>query len=422
MTSESLPVQSDSWVTPPIDTQRGHAFSHSLTSSHLSIKRNSVIDPASMDNSGHSVDGVVLDITRRDSKREDADEELRFQRETSFDGPLPSPPLTRTNTKESVTQQYKKTLAGENQDSEASVWHPLQFGDPANHTQDTTVVDLGDSIVDANGRLVFPDGMSKNSPPPSPRGSVHPIDTQKPHSPQPWELVDPPPSNGHKPSQYRTVSNKFSTLQGSSHRRPLIPKSSYYFGPPPPDAAFGTPPMGQIGVHHPREVIRIERDYTGGELIQFAPIYPLELEGRITPTQFLESINAINELLISAHSIRRSMVDNVLAVVTLYLSRLIITSHYEKEMKRLKLLFDELNSGLYNPAGLNLLWPGKVAFLYMEIEYYVRFCQSVYFCETNHVTSDTNPVPPDSSYFYCFLRMHLLDLFTSVFDHHPCFR
>ncbi|EEB87122.1 hypothetical protein MPER_15657, partial [Moniliophthora perniciosa FA553] len=37
---------------------------------------------------------------------------------------------------------------------------------------------------------------------------------------------------------------------------------------------------GQIGVHHPREVLRVERDYTGGELIQFAPIYPLELEGR----------------------------------------------------------------------------------------------------------------------------------------------
>ncbi|KAK0446472.1 uncharacterized protein EV420DRAFT_904670 [Desarmillaria tabescens] len=376
MSSASLPVQSDSLVTPPIDTQRGHAFPHSLTSSHLSIKRNSVVDPTQMANSGHGIDGAVLDITRTDSKCEDTGEELRFPRETSFDGPLPSPPLTRTNTKESVTQPYQeKTLATENQDSKArekdSVWHPLQFSDPADQTQDTTVVDLGDSIVDANGRLVFPDGMNKNSPPPFPRGSVHPIDTQKPHSPQPWELVDPPPSNGHKPSQYGTVSNKFSTLQGTSyafflvhnvamsligpcrHRRPLIPKSSYYFGPPPPDAAFGTPPMGQIGVHHPREVIRIERDYTGGELIQFAPIYPLELEGRITPTH-----------------IRRSMVDNVLAVVTLYLSRLIITSHYEKEMKRLRLLFDELNTGLYNPAGLNLLWPSKVAFLYMEIEYY----------------------------------------------------
>lgn len=39
--------------------------------------------------------------------------------------------------------------------------------------------------------------------------------------------------------------------------------------------------MGHIGVHHPREIIRIERDYSGGELVQFAPIYPLELEGRV---------------------------------------------------------------------------------------------------------------------------------------------
>jgi len=152
--------------------------------------------------------------------------------------------------------------------------------------------------------------------------------------------------------------------------RPLIPKSSYYFGPPPSDSAFGTPPAGQVGVHHPREIVRIERDYTGGELIQFAAIYPLEFEGRINPTQFLESINAINELLISAHSLRHSFLDNVLAVFSLQLSRLLLTSHYEKDMERLRYLFDDLNAGLYNPVGLNLLWPRDVAFLFLEIEYY----------------------------------------------------
>lgn len=61
-----------------------------------------------------------------------------------------------------------------------------------------------------------------------------------------------------------------------------MPKSSYYYGPPPSDSAYGTPPIGQIGVHHPREILRIERDYTGGEIIQFAPIYPLELENRVS--------------------------------------------------------------------------------------------------------------------------------------------
>ena len=46
------------------------------------------------------------------------------------------------------------------------------------------------------------------------------------------------------------------------------PKSSYYIGPPGVDSFYGTPPTGQIGVHYPREIFRIERDYTAGELPQ----------------------------------------------------------------------------------------------------------------------------------------------------------
>jgi hypothetical protein len=134
-------------------------------------------------------------------------------------------------------------------------------------------------------------------------------------------------------------------LWHSSSKR-LIPKSSYYYGPPPIDAAYGTEPIGQIGVHHPREVVRIERDYSGGELIQFAPVYPLEFEGRvsgmlhqaeaftnvrqITATRFLESINLVNEILISAHSLRHSCFDISLAFLTFQLSKLVKTSHYEK--------------------------------------------------------------------------------------------
>ena len=137
----------------------------------------------------------------------------------------------------------------------------------------------------------------------------------------------------------------------TSRRRPLIPHSSYYFGPPPADCAYGTPPVGHIGVHHPREIIRIERDYASGEVVQFTPIYPLELEGRvgilslflpagadliagrrvqITPTQFLETINDINEILISAYSIRHSFVYNFFAIATLQLSTLLVASHYTK--------------------------------------------------------------------------------------------
>jgi len=151
---------------------------------------------------------------------------------------------------------------------------------------------------------------------------------------------------------------------------PEPPKSSYYYGPPPVSTAYGTDPIGTIGLHHAREIIRVERDYEHGELCQFSSAYPLELEGRITPTEFLETVNAINEILISAYSVKAATVDNILAIVTLYLSTLVRTSHYTKEMRRLEDLIQKANIQLYHRRGLHILWPRRVAFLFLEIEYY----------------------------------------------------
>ncbi|TFY66501.1 hypothetical protein EVG20_g4588 [Dentipellis fragilis] len=152
-------------------------------------------------------------------------------------------------------------------------------------------------------------------------------------SPPPWEVVEPPLTNGrgHRADTDADWATKAeaSFAQKQTSRR-LIPVSSYYFGPPPSDSAFGTDPIGQIGVHHPREIVRVERDYSGGDVVQFAPTYPLELEGRITPTQFLETVNAINELLIAAHSLRHSFVDNFLDIFTLHFSKLVMSSHYDR--------------------------------------------------------------------------------------------
>jgi Golgin subfamily A member 7/ERF4 family len=133
-------------------------------------------------------------------------------------------------------------------------------------------------------------------------------------------------------------------------KRKVVPASSYHLGPPPEDSAYFTPPVGQIGVHHPREIVRVERDYTGGEVVQFSSAYPMELEGRvrgfhhaftlrlfvetcmhqITPRQFMESVNAINEILISAYSLWHSVLDNCLDIFSLQLSRLLISTHYEQ--------------------------------------------------------------------------------------------
>ncbi|KAG9099905.1 hypothetical protein FS749_000092 [Ceratobasidium sp. UAMH 11750] len=155
---------------------------------------------------------------------------------------------------------------------------------------------------------------------------------------------------------------------GPSRRRP--PHSSYYNGPPPLDSAYGSDPVGQIGVHFPREILRIERDYSGGELVQFHPTFPLELEGRVTPVQHQESMNSINEILISAHRLFPSFLHNTLGILTLYISTLFVPSHYDREMHRLRLLINQLNREVYNPQGLNILWPQRSAFLFLEIEYY----------------------------------------------------
>jgi len=132
-------------------------------------------------------------------------------------------------------------------------------------------------------------------------------------------------------------------------KRRIVPVSRYWFGSPPEDSAYFSPPVGQIGVHHPREIVRVERDYTGGEVMQFSSVYPLELEGRvsdpfmglrlclgfnldcqITPRQFMESINAINEMLISAYSLWYSVLDNCVEIFSLQVSRLLLSTHYER--------------------------------------------------------------------------------------------
>ncbi|KAF8807170.1 hypothetical protein BYT27DRAFT_6557093 [Phlegmacium glaucopus] len=265
---------------------------------------------------------------------------------------------------------------GSNEGGSPTPWHPLhnvevlsKGGELQGH--DHNIVLVEDDVVDSKGKLLYPQTDMKTT---SNRTSHLHLDL-KPSSPQPWEQIDPPLDNTIKSMEdYYSPSvtqQRFHTMQKASEARPLIPKSSYYFGPPPPDSAYGTAPIGHIGVHHPREILRVERDYTGGELIQFAPIYPLELEGRITPTQFLESINAMNELLISAHTLRHSFVDNALAIFSLQISKLFMTSHFEKEMMRFRHLIDDLNTRTFNPVGLNILWPRNVAFLYLEIEYYV---------------------------------------------------
>jgi Golgin subfamily A member 7/ERF4 family len=167
------------------------------------------------------------------------------------------------------------------------------------------------------------------------------------------------------------LNGQMNELQQRSSRRPSDgPRSSYYYGPPSKNSAFGTPPVGVIGRDKPREIVRIERDYTVGELCQFHPTFPLELEGRISPTLYSETINDLNVIIIKANDPIWACLDNTLAVLTLYISPFILGSKYKRETRNLRERINQANKKDFNPVGLNLRYPSDTAFLFLELEYY----------------------------------------------------
>lgn len=80
------------------------------------------------------------------------------------------------------------------------------------------------------------------------------------------------------------------------------------------------------------------------------------------------------------------MFDNSVEIFSLQLSRLLLSTHYDRvrtlgvtwsfitidtgvvtqEMSRLRRHVDEMNHQLFNPVGLNILWPRKVGFLFVS--------------------------------------------------------
>ena len=126
-----------------------------------------------------------------------------------------------------------------------------------------------------------------------------------PPHPTPWDSVALQSADGNAVTKHSpfppTPYVVFACLQyylldscaKSRQVKRSVPVSSYYFGPPPPGSAYFTPPVGQIGVHHPREIVRVERDYSGGEIVQFSSTYPLEFEGRVRTSPAFASSSLI---------------------------------------------------------------------------------------------------------------------------------
>ncbi|WWC93085.1 uncharacterized protein L201_008050 [Kwoniella dendrophila CBS 6074] len=170
-----------------------------------------------------------------------------------------------------------------------------------------------------------------------------------------------------KLQQYKDKIDKDLTGWRGGHGKP---RSYYSLQALPPHSYFHQPITGTIGKHLPKEIIRIDRDWSGGEVCQFDTVYPMELDGRIQPNQILTFITGLNEILYSAYAVRAAIWDNLIAVGTLWTSLFWRQSHFEKELQRAEKFIRESNQQLFNPQGLNVLSPRFVALQFLEIEYY----------------------------------------------------
>lgn len=144
--------------------------------------------------------------------------------------------------------------------------------------------------------------------------------------------------------------------------------SSPSISPGQPDTLSSN--VSTSGITTPKRIIRIDRDYTSGELCQFQTAFPVEIDGRITPRRFQQTINTLNDLLAKAHNPKYNFFDNCLACLTIYTSTLCLRPHFDRMIEEICKFLDNENISSYNPQGLNFRDPRRTSFLFLELELY----------------------------------------------------
>ncbi|KAI7891484.1 Golgin subfamily A member 7/ERF4 [Mucor mucedo] len=122
----------------------------------------------------------------------------------------------------------------------------------------------------------------------------------------------------------------------------------------------------------PVKSIRIERDYSKADgITRFSTEYPAELEGKISVQEFAHTINEINKYMDYADRISwRIVLENIMEILTIYISPIFISTHYQRAVRQLLLFIESENSNIYYPQSLSISDPVKAAFLFIEINYY----------------------------------------------------
>ncbi|XP_002131890.2 golgin subfamily A member 7 [Ciona intestinalis] len=117
-----------------------------------------------------------------------------------------------------------------------------------------------------------------------------------------------------------------------------------------------------------RKRIFLQRDFSNGMAVRFQTRFPSELDGRVNPEEFSQTISVLNEKYRQAEEISFSTYcEGCLACLTGYLLLLCINTHYKKVLKEISKYIEDQNNTIYWPKRILIKDPFESGLRSIEI-------------------------------------------------------
>ncbi|KAI9477328.1 Golgin sub A member 7 [Coemansia sp. RSA 989] len=149
---------------------------------------------------------------------------------------------------------------------------------------------------------------------------------------------------------------------GAAHTAGQDPLASKSYGLPATSDAVPQP------ANEAWRRVRVERDYSQGDIRRFHVTMPEQLSGRIDELKFKRFVRRLNKMLADAEGATlRNVLEGCLAYATLYISTLVVKPHFKKAIERISAFVARENKELFEPAGLLVIDPLQTAFMFIEV-------------------------------------------------------
>ncbi|KAJ2162627.1 Golgin sub A member 7 [Coemansia sp. RSA 552] len=161
------------------------------------------------------------------------------------------------------------------------------------------------------------------------------------------------------------------TTPAAAYARPSDDSRRAYRGGVGVPKTYGLPVTSDIAQQASSEQwrrVRVERDYSQGDMRQFVVVVPDQLVGRIDEQRFRRFIRRLNTMMAEAEGATlRNVLEGCLAYATLYLSTLLVKSKFKKTVERISQFVAHENKTFFEPAGLLVIDPLQTAYMFIEI-------------------------------------------------------